>query len=289
MKTLLRRLLIIILSLASLAALFYAEEDLRGWRAWVNCKTELAAKGEVLDWNAYIPPPVQDDQNFFKAPNMSEWFIKGRQSDLAKELANPKTSSIGTTNDISTEAEARSYLAWSDKFQPQLDQIREALKRPYARMDGDYSIPYQQPIPNFVTVRIVAQTLAQRAHCHLLLNQPDLALDDLTLLHDLCRLLQGAPTGKPMTLVAAMINVAVTGLYVDTIAEGMRTHAWQEPQLTALQEQLKEINFFKEINLNPFVFGALQEEPAGLCRDAQILPIMKLYRTKSVPTDVAGA
>ena len=93
MKTLLWRLLFIFLGLIGLVVLFYAEEDLRGWRAWENCKHELAAKGEVLDWNAYIPPPVPDDQNFFKAPNMSEWFIKGRQSDLAKELANPKTSS----------------------------------------------------------------------------------------------------------------------------------------------------------------------------------------------------
>ena len=106
-------------------------------------------------------------------------------------------------------------------------------------MDGDYSQPYEIPIPNFVTVRAVAQMLAQRAQCYLLLGQPDKALEELTLMHDLCRLLEGAPTGKPMTLVAAMINVAVTGLYVDTIAEGFQWHAWQEPQLAALQEQLE--------------------------------------------------
>ena len=37
-----------------------------------------------------------------------------------------------------------------------------------------------------------------------------------------------------------MINVAIAGLYVKTIADGLREHAWQEPQLAALQEQLKE-------------------------------------------------
>ena len=51
---------------------------------------------------------------------------------------------------------------------------------------------------------------------------------------DLCRLLEG----KPTTLVAAMINVAVTGLYVDTIANGIRLEAWREPQLSTIQEQL---------------------------------------------------
>ena len=48
--------------------MFYAEEDWRGKSAWKNCKRELEAKGAVLDWDKYIPPPVADDQNFFKAP-----------------------------------------------------------------------------------------------------------------------------------------------------------------------------------------------------------------------------
>ncbi len=95
-------------------------------------------------------------------------------------------------------------------------------------MDGDYSRPFEIPIPNFISVRIVSQTLVQRAKCDLLLGHPDKALQEVTLIHDMCRLLEGAPTGKPMTLVAAMINVAVTGLYQDAIARGLQSHAWQE-------------------------------------------------------------
>jgi hypothetical protein len=165
---------------------------------------------------------------------------------------------------------AAGYLAWSDQFKPDFDLIREALKRPYARMDGDYSKPYEQPIPNFVNVRNVAQVLAQRAKCDLLLGQPDKALQELTLLHDMCRLLEAAPTGKPMTLVAAMINVAVTGLYVDTIAYGFQNHAWQEPQLTALQTQLKEIN------LTPFLMEAFQSEQASECHFFETMPQPKI-------------
>jgi hypothetical protein len=155
--------------------------------------------------------------------------------------------------------------------------MREALKRPYARIDCDYSIPYEISIPNFVAVRIVAQTLTQRAKCDLLLNQPDKALQELTLLHDMRHLLEAAPSGKPMTLVAAMINVAVTGLYVDTIAYGFQQHAWQEPQLAALQEQLADIN------LTPFVLQALQEEPAAICRDAEIMPLYRFMNFSGTP------
>jgi hypothetical protein len=362
MKTFLRRLLFVFLGLIGLVALFYAEEDLRGWLAWKNCTHTFEAKGVVLDWNAYIPPPVPDDQNFFKAPKMTEWFVKlvnppvtpvtneltrdldygkltpehqsqripvmvaellivpgatnasesdailrfddpaarGYAKELIQRATGPSASgaqgfyfvakplsqiqpahivlqtdklpdlkevaSLFPADTVSTNVgnlrvqpgagansfrillvprpvySADEFLQWSDQAAQDFDLIREALKRPYARMDGDYSKPYEQPIPNFIAVRMIAQTLASRAQCYLLLGQPDKALQELTLMHDMRRLLEAAPTGKPMTLVTAMINVAVTGLYVDALAEGFRLHAWQEPQMAALQEQLKEIN-----------------------------------------------
>ena len=341
-----------------MAAIFYLEEDWRGKRAWEICKVGLKAKGEVLDWNAHIPPPVPDDQNFFKAPKMADWFIrKGANftgpdtNELTRDLnvsqfmalhqppkapvtvaelvIVPEPANAGETNavlrfhnpaarerarelvqnatgpsvkgaqgliftarplnqiqparivlradkspgleevaalfpadTISTnvgnlcveqDAETNSFhillaphpvysadefLQWSDQAVPDFDLIREALKRPYVRMEGDYSRPFYEPRPNFIEVRDVAQTLASRAQCYLLLGQPEKALREMTLLHDLCRMLEG----KPMTVVSAMINVAVNGLYVDTFAEGFRLSAWQEPQLAALQEQLQGIN-----------------------------------------------
>ena len=84
--------------------------------------------------------------------------------------------------------------------------------------------------------------LAQRAQCDLLLGRPEKAVAELTLINDMRRLLEAAPTRKPMSLVAAMINVAVTGVYVETIADGIHLHAWREPQLIALQTQLAAVN-----------------------------------------------
>jgi hypothetical protein len=92
----------------------------------------------------------------------------------------------------------------------------------------------------------------------------------LTLLHDMCRLLEGAPTGKPMTLVAAMINVAVTGLYVDAIAYGFQKHAWEEPQCAALQGQLKSVSLLS------FTAEAFKGEQASLTRTAEIVAFSKI-------------
>lgn len=260
--------------LVALVVLFYVVENWRGKRAWEKYKRDLEAKGQVFEWNAYIPPPVPDEQNFFKAPKMTEWFVKGQSqgtNGLSTRLSDPRTSSVASgTNAIVTEADARSYLAWSAQFDPDFALIREALKRPYARMDGDYSRPFEIPIPNFVAMRTLAQTLAQRAHCNFLLRQPEQALAELTLLNDSRRLLQAAPTGKPMTLVSAMINVAVTGLYADTLAEGFRRKAWQEPQLVVLQEQLARID------LPPLVAEAFRLVPAATCHTFEIEPLEKL-------------
>jgi hypothetical protein len=278
----LRRILMGLAILATLLAAFYAEENWRGKRAWLKCKAELEAKGAVLDWEKYIPPPVPDDQNFFKAPKMAEWFVgRNRTNDLLVRMSDKNfekvTGSVtSTTNLIATTAAAKEYLAWSDQFDPDFNLIREALKRPYARMDGDYSRPFEISIPNFVAVRKIAQTLAQRTHCYLLLGQPGKALHELALLNGYRRLLEGAPTGKPMTLVAAMINVAVTGVYVQALAEGIQRQAWQDVDLESLQSQLAEIN------LTPCFSQAFACEPAAVCRTAEIVEPRKLVAMEIV-------
>ena len=87
----LRRVLITLAVLVTLIAVFYTEEDWRGKRAWENCKRDLEAKGVVLDWNQFIPPPVPDDQNFFKAPKMTEWFVRQKSGDT---ISNELTSKL---------------------------------------------------------------------------------------------------------------------------------------------------------------------------------------------------
>jgi hypothetical protein len=167
---------------------------------------------------------------------------------------------------------AADYLASNASLEPEFALIRQALQRPYTRINGDYQVPYEIPIPNFVVIRTVVQRLAALAQCHLLLGQPEEALRELTLLHDLCRILESRPSGKPMTLVAAMIHVAVTGLYTSAIADGLAWHAWQEPQLIELQNQLKEIN------LLPDVTRSFEEEPVALCHTLETTTLAQLEK-----------
>jgi hypothetical protein len=172
------------------------------------------------------------------------------------------------------------YLAWSEQFTPAFDAMREALKRPLARMDGDYQQPYAVPTPNFLALRSAIQTLSQRAQCFLLLNQPDAALRELTLIHELNRSLDS----RPMTLVAAMIVTAVSGMYVDVVAEGLHRQTWQEPQLAVIQNQLQQMN------LAPLVAESLRAERAGLLHIVQSAQteVLADYITRDLPKRLLG-
>jgi len=63
-----RRFLLGFACFAVLIALFYAEEDWRGWHAWQKFKHEWEAKGEKFDFASFVPPSVPDDQNFAMTP-----------------------------------------------------------------------------------------------------------------------------------------------------------------------------------------------------------------------------
>ena len=209
------------------------------------------------------PPSISDLESLIPSDSITNI---GRLQITA--TANQNIFQVSLT-DVRITA-AADYLKWSDQYVPAFDEIREALKRPYAILPGDYSTPALMPIPNFVAMRLLAQTLAQRAQCDLLLGEPDKALQELTLIHDVCRILEKPPTGQPEMLVEAMINVAISGLYAEVIAEGFQRHAWREPQLIALQEQLAQIH------LPVVVERASGTEPIGAIHTLETVPYPKL-------------
>ena len=360
-----RRWLFAAACLATLIGLFYAVEDWRGRRDWEQCRRELEAKGAVLDWNAYIPAPVPDEENVFKAPKMTEWFVRGSFLDsfrddkakppkeivpfTARQGSNPgekdvlvaevevvapapasgsehggevlrfedpaagdqaakllaaatgpcaegpiacvivgrpldqikparlvieaaAAPSAGALKAFCTRSlvsqaplavpggnylqvtpagsnlfrvwlprevySATDYLAYTQPTQADFDVMRQGLRHPFARIDGDYQRPYERPIPNCVRLRTVAQMLAQRALCYLLLGQPEAAWHELAQVRGVCRMLEGKPASNAPTLVDAMIDVAITGLYTSIVQDGLARRTWREAELTAIQQQL---------------------------------------------------
>jgi hypothetical protein len=95
-----KRFLFGLACLATLIALFYAEEDWRGWHAWNSFKHEWEAKGEHFDMAGVTPAPVPDDQNFAMAPIWIESIKAMLGPKNARQWFGDKFPDNGRTNFI---------------------------------------------------------------------------------------------------------------------------------------------------------------------------------------------
>jgi hypothetical protein len=83
----------VVAGLAVLLALFYAEEDWRGKRAWEQFKGQWEAKGERFDWASVVPPPVPDSENFALAPIVASSYA-GYVDKNGRRIDPPNTNII---------------------------------------------------------------------------------------------------------------------------------------------------------------------------------------------------
>ncbi|MDB6125004.1 MAG: hypothetical protein JWQ71_3997 [Pedosphaera sp.] len=75
-----RRYLFCLACLATLIAIFYAEENWRGRHAWKRYQREAETRGETLDWKAFLPPAMPDDQNFALASFFDDSLLRWQQN-----------------------------------------------------------------------------------------------------------------------------------------------------------------------------------------------------------------
>jgi hypothetical protein len=172
--------------------------------------------------------------------------------ELEQFLPNEQIEPAGNGSYQVTRQASRTVAELLARFavlEPQFTVMRQALQRPYVRTLGDYQDPKAHP--TLAGFGAVARTLAALAQCHLLQGQPEEALRDLTLSQDLCRVLEGLQRNR-RDLVVILVHETVTAIDIGVIADGLRRHAWREPQLAAFQEQFQKINFvsdFKQVML----------------------------------------
>jgi hypothetical protein len=236
--------------------------------------------------------PLKLVLRFEKAPSLKEIeeFLPGSPlprtfwdlSDPKDFQVTPAGSNVFRISLKSSVFSAADYLSASEPAVPDLDVLRKSLERPCVRMDGDYQRPFERPIPDFVRMRKVAQTLSERAQCYLLLGQPEAAWHELALVREMCHMLEAKPASTCPTLVEAMIDVAITGLYTSIIQDGLRLRVWQEPELVAIQRQLADIN------LLPLVRAAFNAERAASCRTFETTSPSELKKLFSFGSGQAG-
>ena len=275
-----RRLLIGMAFLATLIAIFYAEEDWRGWRAWEKCKHELEAKGEIMDWDKFIPPPVPNDQNFFCAPiftNMLNGQIvmnpyhsdgspnwqaeKDRTGYLGGEgrayiidlkafqasYRNPTNTNLAKEFPIAPQPQtpAKDVLFALSKFDSAVEDLRQASQRPYANVPINYEAGLSASagtlLPYLATLKRCTQVLQLRAGAELADGQNTKALEDVKLMLYLNTSLRNSPF-----LISHLVRFAIVAIGLQPIWEGLAEHKWSDEQLVALESELGKLDFLED-------------------------------------------
>jgi hypothetical protein len=268
-RDLLRRILLGLIISISILAIIYALTP-ASENVWLQTKRELEARGETLDWAKFIPTNVPPEQNLFEHPAAAALLplknapVPANALDVPSPAFPPDSDHLGFPFTIPTlkqvprdgnpdEITLASLDQWFAQWDEAFAQLREAGRRPAARLPGVFTTGSEMPILSFVQVRTLAQVLGSRAKLHLLLGNPAAALEDLDTISVVLRALDTSPA----TLVAAMIRVAVGGLYVDVVEEGLRANLWRDADLAYLTSELNRMNFL------PAVQNSLRAERAN--------------------------
>lgn len=267
------RVLVVVGALATLVVLFYAEENLRGKHAWNQYRQQLEARGEKLDFWAYLPPPVPDDQNFTMTPFLAPLFdfnpkplesgqslwrdtngfqrandfakelnlgespawIRGQFTDFQASIVKPKgiTSSAKTAS-TRTES-AGEVLQILKKYDPVFDELRTASQRPHARFNVTYTNEFAPSIllPHLNIVGHAVSAFQLRASAELALNQSDAAWSDTRMSLYMADTLKDEPF-----IISELVRNSLVQRSLQPIWEGLAERKWSEAQLREMEQRL---------------------------------------------------
>ena len=275
----LRRILITLAVVATLIAFLYAEEDWRGKHAWENYKHEWEAKGEKFDWQAFVPPVVPDDQNFFTAPIFTkirndkiamspyhsdgtpDWHAENNQAgylggegraiiiDLKifqASYRNPTNASLAKEFPIAPHPQtpAKDVLFALSKFDSEVKELRAASQRPYANVPLNYEDGFNSAatlLPILAELKRCTQLLQLRAIAELADGQNENALADVKLMLYLNNSLRTSPF-----LISHLVRVAIVAIDLQPIWEGLAKHEWTDAQLVELDSELAKVDFLAD-------------------------------------------
>ena len=259
-----KSLLVAVACLVLLVALFYAEEDWRGWHAWHNFQRQWEAKGEKFDRQSAVPAPVPDDQNFALAQVVAGSYsyildrngheITPRRTNevdrLKMEIPPAVTNGIGYWQKSSAsqlQSPADDVLRALGKYDSTIEELRAAAQLPYSRFPLNYDTenPAMIYLPHLADLKRCSQVLQLRAVAELQNGQSEKALADVRLALQLADKVRTEPI-----LISHLVRLAILQITLQPVWDGLARHQWSDAQLAALDAELAKLNFAADYQLS---------------------------------------
>ncbi|ATC65462.1 hypothetical protein CMV30_16765 [Nibricoccus aquaticus] len=290
----LRRLLIVLACVATLIAVAWQIENIRGEREWKATLKTYADRGEPLD-TLPVPLPIPAEENFLQTPLLTPLLLEKYDSskltafrskepffdfapttqtlwdngehlnlgllarDIAKQRAEKKLPALSPSKD------ADLILAQFNIEKPDLAELREAaLFRPLARVVRPGPPPaigqlLKIEFPNFSIQRYFARQLMFQSSALLANSQPDLAYPSVLAAIQLAKGLGD----HPYTLVETMISAVLIRMAIQPVWEGVRQHSFTDSQLARFSASFSEMD----------LLGALAQTIRNERNNAMFLPL----------------
>ena len=201
---------------------------------WERYRAEIAARGDSVDWRDYVPrsaPP--DEKNFGATPLLQSIGRKGKVDPKAWGRIDGTALSdqfgrtqLGKTGDWTTgqcaelksiqdflrsgklalspmpQEPAADVLAVLDGLTPEFDELREASKRPFAKLKLAYPDPVACDIPDVKVLRHLSQLLSLRASAELALGRANGAFADVRVIQRLADVNRTEPSVNSAVFIA---------------------------------------------------------------------------------------
>ncbi|MEO7676737.1 MAG: hypothetical protein ABIV39_08260, partial [Verrucomicrobiota bacterium] len=259
-------------------------ENWRGRSGFKKVKRDLAAQGEKLDWQSFVPPPIPNESNFASIPIFAKLFdyqrdatgqavwrdtnalnenvlsiyvegfddlpsfglwILGRKTDLQEWQDYYRKSKLVTDeSSVTSTNPAADILAALAKSDDAINQLEKASELPFSRLPIQYDESYSAQTPHLSKLKAAAQNLNLRASAHLELGQIDSAAKDVILNLRLANLSRDEPF-----LISHLVRVAMTTIDLHPLWEGLLDQRWDEQHLKAFQAELEKFDYIQSLQL----------------------------------------
>jgi len=254
--------------LLCLAAILYVEENWRGQWAWDSYRHELIAKGEHLNFDYFIPPPVPDEQNFALTPVVASCYsqILDRNGHGIEppdtNIVNRLKMDIMRTGALLPDAEESSDKSPPYRT-PHVGRWQQAeltdLKawQFYYRLPQDTNSPY---IPHTNEFPVVAEPQSPAADVLLALSKYDSAIDELRQASRLpyARFPLNYATNNPERIIFSHLKSLKSCVFV------LRLRAIAELENGQSDKALSDVR------LMLYLAGSIRNEPVQGCLSARM-------------------
>jgi hypothetical protein len=149
---------------------------------------------------------------------------------------------------------AQDVLIALSKYNPAIEELREAGKLSYSRFPIEYDKddPAEILLPHLGALKQTSQVLQLRAIAELQNGQSEAALADIKLIFRLLDSVRSEPF-----IISQLVRFAIFQIAIQPVYEGLAEHKWTDAQLGALDSELAKLDFLADYEFS------IRGEPAA--------------------------